>query len=84
MQDTLHNKFLTNAAFIVGEDKKRVDKLALAEDKKEKAVKIKAVAEERKLQPQAAKRVKKNPVAIAPDDAAAAADDDDVADDDDI
>ena len=68
--------FLTNPAFIAGEDQKRLDKLALAEDKKEKAVKRKAAAEERKLQPQAAKRAKKNPVAVAPDIVVAAAADD--------
>ena len=66
--------FLTNPAFIAGEDKKREEKLALAEDKKEKAVKRKVAAEERKLQPPAAKRAKKNPVTVAPDAVVGAAD----------
>ena len=57
--------FLTNPAFIASEDKKRLDKLAAVEDKKDKAEKRKFAAEARKVQPQPVKRAKKNVEVVA-------------------
>ena len=57
--------FLTNRALVASEYKKKVDKELAATDKAEKATKRKAAAEEKKAHPPAAKRARKNPVAVA-------------------
>ena len=57
--------FLTNRALVASEYKKKVDKELAATDKAEKATKRKAAAEEKKANPPAAKRARKNPVAVA-------------------
>ena len=57
--------FLTNLAFIIKEDQKRLDKVTAAEEKTDQARKRKAAAEARKANPPAPKRQKSSAVVAA-------------------
>lgn len=57
--------FLTNRVLVASESKKKVDKKLAASDKAEKATKRKVAVAEKKANPSAAKRAKKNPIVAA-------------------
>ena len=57
--------FLTNRALVASESNKKVDKELAASDNAEKATKRKVAVAEKKANPPAAKRAKKNPIVAA-------------------